>query len=124
MTTTVTSSQVSDWIDRLAASGVPNLDSYIVGLLIDRNPAVLADVLDRVEVHVAEQVKFSEMSSDEHNASFWRTNARISTSLDRLSHLTPATGGLRIRRRRPVMTQAHHHRPVSDRRRGRLPGPR
>ena len=87
MTTTVTSSQVSDWIDRLAASGVPHIDSYIVGLLIQRNPDVLAAVLDRVEVHVAKQVRFSEMSSDEQNAGCWRTVARTRATLDQMNHL-------------------------------------
>jgi len=96
MTTTVTSSQVSDWIDRLAASGVPHIDSYIVGLLIERNPDVLAAVLDRVEVHVAKEVRFSEMSSDEWSAGCWRTVARTSAALDRMRHLAPApVAGLR-----------------------------
>ena len=96
MTTTVTSSQVSDWIDRLAASGVANLDSYIVGLLIERNPDVLAAVLDRVEVHVAKEVRFSEMSSDEWSAGCWRTIARTDAALDRSKYLAPVTvAGLR-----------------------------
>ncbi len=96
MTTTVTSRQVSDWIDRLAASGVANLDSYIVGLLIERNPDALAAVLDLVEVHVAKQVRLSEMSSDEQIAGCWRTVARNSAALDRMNHLAPvAVAGLR-----------------------------
>lgn len=70
--------QVGDWIKRLSAS-VPRIDSHIVGILIEREPEVLAAILDDVQAYADDRVAWSALSSEAQSASIDRTIARIKT---------------------------------------------
>ena len=106
MSTTVTSSQLNDWVKRLSAS-VPHIDSYIVGLLIQRQPEALAAILDEVEAYASKAAALHAMPPDAVSAQIDRNLAqlealhddrvlrweRLSVRLDRRAGLRSIDGG-------------------------------